>query len=54
MNDLENIKIPKIIQDILEKSESIGFQMVSDPLVGALLNTLAISKPSSRFLGLST
>lgn len=54
MNDLENIKAPKIIQDILEKTESIGFQMVSDPLVGSLLNTLAISKPSSRFLELGT
>jgi predicted O-methyltransferase YrrM len=54
MNDLENIKSPKIIQVILEKTESIGFQMVSDPLVGSLLNTLAISKPSSRFLELGT
>ncbi|TYQ27779.1 methyltransferase domain-containing protein [Pseudanabaena sp. UWO311] len=54
MHDIENIKIPKIVQDILIKTEKIGFQMVSEPLVGALLRTLAVSKPSGRFLELGT
>jgi predicted O-methyltransferase YrrM len=54
MHDIENIKIPKIVQDILIKTEQIGFQMVSEPLVGALLRTLAVSKPSGRFLELGT
>ena len=54
MNEVENIKIPKIIQDILEKTKNIGFQMVLDPLVGSLLNTLAMSKPSGQFLELGT
>ena len=54
MRDLENIKIPENIQDILLKTEAIGFQMVSEPLVGSLLRTLAMSKPSGRFLELGT
>ena len=54
MHDIENIKIPEIVQDILIKTEQIGFQMVSEPLVGALLRTLAVSKPSGRFLELGT
>ena len=54
MHDIENIKIPEIVQDILVKTEQIGFQMVSEPLVGALLRTLAVSKPSGRFLELGT
>lgn len=31
MHDLENIKIPEIVQEILVKTEDIGFQMVSEP-----------------------
>jgi predicted O-methyltransferase YrrM len=54
MHDLENIKIPEIVQEILLKTEDIGFQMVSKPLVGSLLRTLAMSKPSGRFLELGT
>lgn len=54
MHDLENIKIPAIVQDILIKTEQTGFQMVSEPLVGALLRTLAVGKPSGRFLELGT
>lgn len=54
MHDLENIKIPESVQQILLKTEEIGFQMVSEPLVGSLLRTLAMSKPSGRFLELGT
>lgn len=54
MNDLKNIEIPKIVQEILAKTEDIGFQMVSKPLVGSLLRTLAMSKRSGRFLELGT
>jgi predicted O-methyltransferase YrrM len=54
MHDLENIKIPEVVQEILRKTEDIGFQMVSEPLIGSLLRTLATSKPSGRFLELGT
>jgi predicted O-methyltransferase YrrM len=54
MRDLENIKIPESIQGLLLKTEAIGFQMVSEPLVGSLLRTLAMSKPFGRFLELGT
>lgn len=54
MHDLENIKIPEIVQEILVKTEDIGYEMVSEPLVGSLLRTLAMSKPSGRFLELGT
>ncbi len=54
MHDLEKIEIPEVVQGILAKTEDIGFQMVSEPLVGSLLRTLAMSKPSGRFLELGT
>lgn len=54
MHNLEDIKIPSTIQEILVKTKDIGFQMVSDPLVGSLLRTLAMSKPCGRFLELGT
>ena len=54
MYDLENIELPEIVREILMKTEGIGFQMASEPLVGSLLRTLAMSRPSGRFLELGT
>jgi predicted O-methyltransferase YrrM len=54
MQDSQNIQTPKIVAEILAKTEEIGFQMVSEPLVGSLLRTLAASKPAGRFLELGT
>jgi predicted O-methyltransferase YrrM len=54
MHDLNNAEIPEVVHKILIETKDIGFQMVSEPLVGALLRTLAMSKPSGRFLELGT
>jgi predicted O-methyltransferase YrrM len=54
MHNLAQVQVPEIVQEILMETETIGFQMVSEPLVGSLLRTLAISKPSGRFLELGT
>lgn len=54
MSDLGNTEIPEIVQKILKETESISFQMVSEPLVGALLKTLAASKPRGHFLEIGT
>ncbi len=54
MND-SNIKdIPAIHEQIILKSEEIGFTMPSDLYIGTLLKTLVSSKPSGRFLELGT
>lgn len=54
MGNLGNTEIPEIVQRVLKETESVGFQMVSEPLVGALLRTLVASKPAGRFLELGT
>ncbi len=54
MQDLENISIPRTVTDILVETQSIGFSMVSEPLVGSLLRTLAASKPGGAFLEMGT
>lgn len=54
MQDLQNIEIPKAVQNILIKTKEINFQMVSEPLVGSLLKTLAASKPAGKVLELGT
>ena len=54
MQDLKNIPIPKTVTDILVETEAIGFSMVSEPLVGSLLRTLAASKPGGAFLEMGT
>ncbi|MEX0267515.1 O-methyltransferase [Leptolyngbyaceae cyanobacterium UHCC 1019] len=54
MQDLQNIQVPKAVQNILIKTKEIDFQMVSEPLVGSLLKTLAASKPAGSFLELGT
>src|SRR6185503_15547959 len=39
---------------ILSETAALGFDMVSEPKVGALLAALAASKPGGRFLELGT
>jgi hypothetical protein len=36
VNDLENVRPPQSVQDILSRTEHIGFQMTSEPLVGSM------------------
>ena len=54
MNDNEIIRKPVALEAILAETEALNFNMVSEPKVGALLATLAASKPGGRFLELGT
>ena len=54
MNDHEIIRKPESLDAILSETKTLGFNMVSEPKVGALLATLAASKPGGRFLELGT
>ena len=54
MYELENVNSPQVVSEILIKTKEVGFQMVSEPLVGSLLRSLALSKPSGRLLELGT
>ncbi len=48
------MKIPPFLPEIEEATRAIGFTMASDRLTGALLCTLAASKPGGTFLELGT
>ncbi|MCW5964050.1 MAG: class I SAM-dependent methyltransferase [Bryobacterales bacterium] len=54
MEDLPFITPPQAVASILSETEQMNFGMASEPLVGALLCTLAASKPGGRFLELGT
>jgi predicted O-methyltransferase YrrM len=54
MNDHEITHKPETLSAILEETDALGFNMVSEPKVGALLATLAASKSGGRFLELGT
>jgi predicted O-methyltransferase YrrM len=54
MEDLRYISLPSHLSTIRDKTAELQFSMASEPLVGALLRTLAASKPSGRFLELGT
>jgi predicted O-methyltransferase YrrM len=54
MEDLEHVTFPAELSAIREETTEIQFSMASEPLVGALLRTLAASKPGGRFLELGT
>ncbi len=45
---------PAALDAILTDTRALGFDMVSDPAVGAILSVLAASKPRGRFLELGT
>jgi len=54
MDDLKFVNPPAALDAILEDTKRLGFGMASEPLVGALLRVLSMSKPSGRFLELGT
>ena len=54
MNGTLNLQTPAILAEIETAIKTIDYQMVSEPLTGSLLKTLAASKPNSSFLELVT
>jgi predicted O-methyltransferase YrrM len=54
MDDLGYIQQPAALDAILERTQALKFNMASEPRTGALLRTLAASKPSGRLLELGT
>jgi predicted O-methyltransferase YrrM len=54
MNDHDISRTPAAFSAILAETSALGFNMVSEPNVGALLATLAASKPVGRLLELGT
>jgi len=54
MNDAEAGRRPEVVVRILADTEALGFDMISESKVGALLAALAASKPAGRFLELGT
>jgi predicted O-methyltransferase YrrM len=54
MNDAEVSRTPAAFDAILRETNALGFNMISEPKVGALLAALAASKPRGRFLELGT
>ena len=54
MDDLRYIQQPPALGQILERTQALNFNMASEPRTGALLRTLAASKPSGRLLELGT
>ncbi len=54
MNEQINHPIPTFYHDIDNATKESGFNMASDMLTCSLLRTLAVSKPTGRFLELGT
>jgi predicted O-methyltransferase YrrM len=54
MNDHAIRDIPHALEAIRRETDELGFTMASEPLTGALLRTLAASKPGGRLLELGT
>jgi predicted O-methyltransferase YrrM len=54
MDDRELTRRPPALEAILRDGEALGFGMASEATVGALLATLAASKPGGRLLELGT
>ena len=54
MNDLDIAGPPAALDAILNETTALGFNMVSEPRVGAFLAVLAASKPGGRILELGT
>lgn len=54
MNDTEFLRQPQSSLDIARETEAMSFGMMSEIKVGALLATLAASKPGGRLLELGT
>lgn len=54
MDDHKITRVPAALDAILSATQKLGFKMGSKPQTGALLRTLAASKPQGRFLELGT
>jgi predicted O-methyltransferase YrrM len=54
MEDLQYIQEPLVLSQILAETAKLDFAMASEPRTGALLQTLAASKPAGRLLELGT
>ncbi len=54
MTELDYIQLPPTLRALMEGTEALGFPMASEPKTGALLRTLAASKPGGHFLELGT
>ena len=54
MEDLAYLQPPSQLASINARTSQLAFPMASEPLVGALLRTLAASKPAGSFLELGT
>jgi predicted O-methyltransferase YrrM len=54
MDDLKYLRWPAQLLSIGKSTTELQFSMPSEPLVGAMLRTLAASKPGGRFLELGT
>ena len=54
MEDLRYLRAPVQLERIVEKTQAVEFSMASESLLGALLQTLAASKPGGRILELGT
>ena len=54
MNDDQIAESPKALQQIIEDTNTLGFDMASEPKTGSLLRILAASKPTGSFLELGT
>jgi predicted O-methyltransferase YrrM len=54
VQDLKYLRLPIQLLSIKERTTDLQFSMASEPLVGAMLRTLAASKPGGGFLELGT
>src|SRR5262249_60144992 len=54
MDDADIKRIPSVLEAIEHGTRQIGFTMGSEPRTGALLRTLAATKPAGRILELGT
>jgi len=54
MNDRHVNRTPAAVGAIVSETRTLGFDMISEPAVGALLAVLAASKPAGRMLELGT
>jgi predicted O-methyltransferase YrrM len=54
MRDQEHLNQPAVLEQILQESEALSFQMASDLLTGSFLRTLAASKTAGKLLEIGT
>jgi predicted O-methyltransferase YrrM len=54
MDDATNLKPPAAVNAIERETAAVGFNMAGEPRTGALLRTLAASKPAGAMLELGT